>query len=258
MKSAFLILILELMIEGYNMKKLMFKIIILLNSIFILTANAALIPRQIPSDKHIKIVNFDPNNVIVIQGKYGYQTQIVFAPNETVKDVSIGDSMAWQAVPVNNNLFIKPVTSSNTNMTVLTNLNSYNFQLNSTELNITPTYKLQFVYPASGYDAEGNTNMVGTCDPTKINWKYSFTGDRALAPIEAFDCNGQFTYLRFKNITPAIFMVDKNKKETLINYHMQGNYLVVNTVAKQFTLRDGNYVTTLYNDNAIGDWQSIK
>ena len=33
--------------------------------------------------------------------------------------------------------------------------------------------------------------------------------------------------------------------------------MVVNAVAKQFTLRDGTSVTSVYNDFAIGDWQKI-
>jgi hypothetical protein len=39
---------------------------------------------------------------------------------------------------------------------------------------------------------------------------------------------------------------------------MQGKYLVVNAVAKQFTLRDGDYVTSVYNDFVIGDWKEVR
>ena len=200
-----------------------------------------------------------PNNVVVLKSRYGYQTQITFAPNESVQSVSIGDSLAWQAVPVNHHLFIKPVAESKTNMTVLTNLNSYNFQLDSSDTNVSPIYKLQFTYPDGGYDQGGNTNAVGVFDPDKFNWKYSFTGERKFAPIKVFD-NGQFTYFKFRenNHLPAIFIVDKERNETLVNYHMQGDYLVVNTVANQFTLRDGKETTSVYNDLAIGDWKSIK
>lgn len=225
------------------------------------TAHAAMIPRGVAADHRVKVVQYDPNNVVVLKGRYGYQTQITFAPNEAVQSVSIGDSMAWQAVPVNNNLFIKPVAESTTNMTVLTNTNSYNFQLDSVSANVTPTYKLQFTYSEGGYDQGGNSNAVASFDPDKFNWKYSFTGDRAIVPIEAFD-DGQFTYFKFKpdgmSHVPAIFIVDKNRNETLVNYHTQGNYLVVNAMTKQFTLRDGDYVASVYNDFAIGDWKSIR
>lgn len=216
------------------------------------TCYAASTPRRVSADAHVKVVQYDPNNVVMLQGKYGYQTQITFASNEAVQSVSLGDSLAWQAVPVANNLFIKPVASSNTNMTVLTNLNSYNFQLDSENPNVKPTYKLQFVYSQGGYAATG-ANAVDTFDPSKLNWQYSFTGERLLKPVSAFD-NGQFTYFKFKqdgsSHTPSIFIVDEEQNETLVNYHMQGEYLVVNAVAKQFTLRDGSHVTSIYNDNA--------
>lgn len=225
-----------------------------------LTANAESLPRHVAADTHVKRVMFDPNNVVILKGRFGYQTQITFAPNELVQNVSIGDSLAWQAVPVNNNLFIKPTTASKTNMTVLTNLNSYNFQIDSNDENVTPTYKLQFIYPDAGFDSAGLTNAVTNFDPDKINWKYSFTGSRDLAPVEAFD-NGQFTYFKFKNDgishLPSVFIVKTDKTETLVNYHMQGDYLVINTLAKQFTFRDGSTVTSIYNDLAIGDWKSV-
>lgn len=221
---------------------------------------AASIPRRVAADHHVKVVQYDPNNVVVLKGHYGYQTQITFAPNETVQSVSIGDSLAWLVVPVNNNLFIKPVAESKTNMTVLTNINSYNFQLDSSNTKSQPIYKLQFNYAYAGYNYIGKSNAVASFDPEKLNWKYSFTGDRALAPIAAFD-NSQFTYFKFKNDgmshLPSVFIVDKHRHETLVNYHMQGEYLVIYSIAKQFTLRDGDYVTSVYNDLAIGDWKKI-
>lgn len=240
------------------MKKIVITTTLLLMSIY---SYAASVPRDTSADHHVKIVQFDPNNVVILKARYGYQTQITFAANETVQNVSLGDSMAWQAVPVQNHLFIKPVAESKTNMTVLTNTNSYNFQLDSADGNALPIYKLQFTYLEGGYDQAGSSNAVATFDPEQLNWKYSFTGDRAVAPVEAFD-NGQFTYFKFKqdgmSRLPAVFIVDKNRNETLVNYHMQGKYLVVHAVAKQFTLRDGDYVTSVYNNFAIGDWKEVR
>jgi len=220
---------------------------------------ASVIPRQLRTDQHVDVVQYDPNNVVLLNGRYGYQTQITFAPNETIQTVSIGDSMAWLAVAVNNNLFIKPIADSKTNMTVLTNVNSYNFQLDSSRTNVPPTYKLQFRYSDNTIEASNTPQQ--SFDPNQLNWKYSYTGDKTIAPIEAFD-NGRFTYFQFKqdgmSHLPAIFTVNKDREEALINYHIEGDYLVVNTVAKQFTLRDGKYVTSVYNDLAIGDWKHIR
>lgn len=223
-------------------------------------AVAASQPHRIAADSHVKMIQYDPNNVVLLNGQYGYQTQITFSPSETVQNVSLGDSMAWQAVPVDNNLFIKPIAASKTNMTVLTNANSYNFQLDSQRQDVAPTYKLQFTYPQGGFNANGQMNAVASFDPAKLNWKYSYTGSPNLVPESVFD-NGQFTYFKFDggngSHLPSVFIVDEHRNETLVNYHMQGDYLVVNSVSKQFTLRDGETVTTVYNDFAIGDWKKI-
>ncbi len=239
------------------MRKIIF--ILMLLSCYSLSY-AESVPRHVSADKRVKIVMYDPNNVVILNGSYGYETQITFAANETIKNVSVGDSLAWQVTPVTNNLFIKPVTASKTNMAILTDLNSYIFELNSLTKSATPTYKLQFIYPDGGYDTSGTANAIATFDPDKLNWKYSFTGDRSLAPIEAFD-NNQFTYFKFKQDgmarLPAVFIVDKDRNETLVNFHMQKQYMVIHSIAKQFTLRNGSIVTSIYNDLAIGDWKNI-
>lgn len=242
------------------MRKITIATAIILTFVSCATANAESVPRRVAADQRVKVVMYDPNNIVILKGKYGYQTQIIFSASESIQNVSIGDSMAWQVVPASNNLFVKPVAASKTNMTVLTNLNSYNFQLDSLDSNVSPTYKLQFNYNDGGYDTSHGANAIATFDPAKLNWKYSFTGDKSLVPSEVFD-NGQFTYFKFKtdgmNHMPSVFIVDKDRKESLVNYHMQGEYMVVNSVAKQFTLRDGSYVTSIYNDLAIGDWDHL-
>lgn len=242
------------------MRKIMLSGLVILSVVNSIVAHAASTPKRMAADQHVKMVQYDPNNVVILNGRYGYQTQITFAPGEIVQSVSLGDSLAWQAVPVSNNLFIKPVTSSKTNMSVLTSQNSYNFQLDSQNPDVSPTYKLQFLYTQGGFSQSGASNSVGIFNPDKLNWKYSFTGERSLSPETAFD-NGQFTYLKFKSDgmshLPSVFIVDKDREETLVNYHMQGGYMVVNAIAKQFTLRDGAYVTSVYNDDAIGDWNKV-
>ncbi len=230
-----------------------------------ITALAEQTPTSLSTDPRVKIVNYNADNVTLLKVHYGYTTDIVFDSNETVENVAVGDSLAWQSVPTANHLFIKPVAVSNTNMTVLTNQRSYNFQLESSNSDNPrdQIYELKFIYPdedqtVSNYSQSSSPSQ---CNPTQCNWKYSFTGDKTIAPVQAFD-DGKFTYFKFpstgSSTMPAIFNVDKNRNETLVNYHMQDGYIVVNRVGKQFTLRDGNYVTCVYNDDAIGDWNNIK
>ncbi len=225
------------------------------------------IPHSIATDHRIKIVSYDPDNVILIHAHYGFQTEILFDANEVVQTVSLGDSSAWQVVPATNHLFIKPIASSNTNMTVLTNLRSYNFQLESSNSSNPQdqTYELKFIYPDSDIlrdkqDLITSTTTNNLTSPTQYNYKYSFTGDKSIAPIQVFDDN-KFTYFKFRSngssTIPAIFSVDKNRNETLLNYHVDGDYIVVDRVENEYSLRNGKLVCSVYNDEAIGDWQSI-
>jgi type IV secretion system protein VirB9 len=250
------------------MKKNILSVLILTNTLVSTPfLYAESIPHSIAIDHRIKTVSYEPDNVTLIRAHYGYQTEILFDNNELVQNVSLGDSSAWQVVPVTNHLFIKPIASSNTNMTVLTNLRSYNFQLESSNSSKPQdqTYELKFIYPNTD-TLQYTQNLITTSttndltSPTQYNFKYSFTGDKSIAPIQVFDDN-KFTYFKFRSngnsTIPAIFSVDKNKNETLLNYHVDGDYIVVDRVENEYSLRDGKFVCSVYNDAAIGDWQSI-
>ena len=75
---------------------------------------------------------YDPSEVVELHGVLGYQLSLEFDPAERIENVAIGDSLGWQVTPNRkaNLLFIKPMSlRPDTNMTVITNLRRYNFQL---------------------------------------------------------------------------------------------------------------------------------
>ena len=88
---------------------------------------------------------------------------------------------------------------------------------------------------------------------TDWNLEYSYAGNTTLVPVRTFD-DGEFTYFQFpsKIDTPAIFLVDDDKGESLLNYHVSGKYVVVQRLGKQFILRDGEKATCIFNDNFDG------
>ena len=88
-------------------------------------------------------------------------------------------------------------------------------------------------------------------DLSIYNFNYQYTGEPAIAPIKIFD-NGEFTYFQFakKNAEiPAIFSVDSEGFESLINFRAAGSYIIVEKVAPQFTLRNGDQIVCVYNMN---------
>lgn len=111
-----------------------------------------------PADGRIKILRYDPDDIFTIYTLYGYQTNIEFSRGEQVQTISVGDRSLWQIIPSANRLFIRPMDDEvSTNMTVITNTRTYNFDLKSGkgELADNPRmiYVARFEYPDKKKDA---------------------------------------------------------------------------------------------------------
>ena len=100
-------------------------------------------------DPRLVTLTFDETKVYTINGKVRVQTTIKFAPDESIQNVGIGDSNAWQVQPnqAQTILFVKPLEqSARTNMTVVTSRRTYLFDLVASPRN-EPLYVMQFRYP---------------------------------------------------------------------------------------------------------------
>jgi type IV secretion system protein VirB9 len=224
-------------------------------------ASAAKVPRELLSDERVKQTVYDPNQVYEIVGTYGYQTAIEFAQDETVKVVSLGDSIAWQTVPYQNRLFIKPVEpNATTNLTVITDKRTYYFKLDSARNRKSPTFLVRFIYPgnqmpeledkAQGSRLSWAQDAVSPMSSPRRNADYGISGDRqAIALHQVFD-DGQFTYLRFDASTeiPSVYTVGADGTESIVNTRREGDYLVVERTASLFTLRNGRAYLCVRNN----------
>ncbi|MBY4949542.1 TrbG/VirB9 family P-type conjugative transfer protein [Cupriavidus respiraculi] len=226
---------------------------------------AAKAPRPVLTDTRVRQVLFDPNQVYEVAGTYGYQTAIEFSQGESIKVVSLGDSIAWQAVPYRNRLFLKPVEpNASTNLTVITDKRTYFFRLRGAAASQPMTFVVRFVYPGSGGrdaqgrhgdgDAPGGRAGGQSVDIGRLNFDYGQSGDRAAIPlIRAFD-DGQFTYLLFDKDgdVPAVYLVAADGTESVVNTRREGEYLVVERVGARFTLRSGKAYLCLQNRRLAG------
>lgn len=233
---------------------------------FIMPAIGAKAPQDGRIDPRIRNIVYNPNDVFVIHGHYRYSTHIVFAEDEVIEHVSPGDSIAWQFYLKKNHLFLQPVEDqADTNLSVLTNKRMYNFELKAGEAQSSSDTSLSFVVQFRYPEEELKKKMAGNTqskkkarsrvqsglNPETLNFSYSMRGNTQIAPNKVFD-DGKFTYFQFENNvkTPAIFMVDADKKESLVNYHVKGPYIVVQSTGSQFMLRQGKQATCIYNDDA--------
>jgi type IV secretion system protein VirB9 len=204
-------------------------------------------PTALFTDERVKQVAYDPNQVYEIVGTYGYQTSIEFGSDETVKVVSLGDSIAWQTVPYQNRLFIKPVEpNATTNLTVITDKRTYYFKLSSAKSRRSQTFLVRFLYPnAHAFTTTKAAGAKSAPHPgfnvASLNLDYGTSGDSAAILLKrAFD-DGQFTYFLFApNVSiPSVYTVGPDGTESIVNTRREGPYLVVERTAALFTLRDG-------------------
>ena len=85
--------------------------------------------------------------------------------------------------------------------------------------------------------------------PELLNFDYGFKGSEVNKPNIAFD-DGSKTYFRFVGEVPGIFLVLPDRSETLINYRREGDLIVVDKTAAQWTLRNGAEATCVFNLDA--------
>ena len=189
-------------------------------------------PRPLGTDARIQHVLYNPNEVYEIKATYGFQTTIEFSDQETIQVASIGDSIAWQVIPVQHRLFLKPVEQNpKTNLTVITNKRSYYFNLSSTApvSSSEMVYLVRFEYPSN---MPGNPDVFKAHSPAEYNFSYELKKGKKSGLIRAFD-NGEFTYLQFKENKdlPAIFSLNDKNEEALVNYRIEGRYVVIEKIS---------------------------
>ena len=211
-------------------------------------------PSSGPGDPRIKWVRYDPEQVVELRGRLGYQLSIAFGDDERIENVAIGDGLGWQVTPNHraNLLFLKPMLAhATTNMTVVTTLRRYSFALNVLPRGARPrgaTFDLRFDYPVPAVAVVQPAAHAPTA-PQDVNHAYSYEGLSRSLPERVFD-DGRFTYFGFGDAAelPAIFIADAARKESMAATSMRDGLVVVDQLAPRFVLRRGSEVTTILND----------
>jgi type IV secretion system protein VirB9 len=209
-------------------------------------------------DSRIRYVTFDNDNVVTVQAGLGVSTMIQLGSSELIETISAGDTLGWSIVPKKNSgiLFVKPLQEhAVTNINIVTNRRVYALLLQGTkDPSIRTAYQVRFKYP----DEDINAKLLaeaeeGVRDPlrkdldtARLNYEYTYKGADELKPRIAFD-DGNRMFLQFTGDIPAIFVVEDKRAESLVNIRTEGDYVIVDKVAAQFTLRAGAKTLCLYN-----------
>ena len=240
-----------------------------------------------PSDPRLKEVWYDPNTVVTVPVKRGVVTHIVLDEQESITDVGSGlgsdcarvdASWCIAAQAGGRNIFVKPktTTSGPNNLAVVTDKRSHAFRfvvLPDGDARA-PVYRLSIKVPIARRVAPirrpADLSLAGQLPlvkiqssdelieerlkaaPEVVNSEYSIAEGPASAdivPALIFD-DGRFTYLRFPNNreVPAVFHVQEDGAEALVNARMEGDLLVIDRVSRRLTLRSGSAVVGVWNE----------
>ena len=216
------------------------------------------------SDARIQTVRYSPDNIIRISAAEGVVTTIELSKKEEIKDFAMGDRDAWHAA-INGNLFVlKPKdVKADTNLTLFTNKRSYLFQLRTTSRTArNVAYWVRLQYPEQDeatpealalakLDAEKmqiKADLKASSLEGKLNYDYWIVGPQELQPLAMHD-NGRQTYMLFSaaNPLPAAFIVEPDGTESLVDYHVEDDAMVLHRVVSKVILRRGKLVAGISN-----------
>ncbi len=229
-------------------------------------------PALAQSDPRLVTREYSPDRVVRVEGRPNVQATIRFAEDETIQNVAIGDSQAWQVTPSRSAdlLFVKPLSArASTNMTVVTSKRVYLFDLVAGPAVRNPLYVLSFTYPheevaeedvqlagTSGTGESANsaeiaaaTDDLAVIDPATLNFAWGTSGAPALLPETVYD-NGTATFLTWPagEPMPAILIKNAEGLEGPVNFATRGGVIVIDAVPGEIILRSGEDMARLvYN-----------
>jgi type IV secretion system protein VirB9 len=188
---------------------------------------AQIFPHPGNGDPHLQLVDYSEGRVVELRTSPGYQMMVELSPDEQIQNVAIGDSGSW-SVSANregDRLFIKATApGSTTNMTVVTSVRTYTFDLVALNAPSADTpYTVQFRFPAP-VSAALDPRYVDVASVTRRLSRYKISGDRTLRPASISD-DGQHTYISWPSGAPipAVYAVDSSGNEMLLNGMMGTN-----------------------------------
>lgn len=228
----------------------------------------------------IREVEYDPSTVLRVPVAVGVPTHIQLGPGETIISAVVGIGASCD-VPEHpwciewregdSRIFAKPrkaARQSNT-LEVVTNKRAISLQF---DLSSNParrvtvlTRKAPPLDPVQARAAQMTAAALAMAPkpediveqrmrlrPEVRNAAYSVAlgkGSEDIRPRAVFD-DSRFTYLQFtgNREVPAAFQVNADGSEQIVNLGMEGDFLVLDRVVRQFVLRQGSAVVAVRNE----------
>ena len=239
---------------------------ILLLAVLTLAGHAALaakVPQPTAADQRIRQVLYSPNEVYEVTGSYRYTTTIEFEKGETVQYLTLGGHDRLAGAPDGTPgaseaggaarghepdgsdrppHVLLPACRRGVQRSARRDLPA------AIHLSVRRGHRDQSRRGAKGRRREGAKALAGAGKVRHCN--YSVFGSPGIKLLRACD-DGVFTFLEFadKAPLPAFFAVDADGNESVVNFRMEGKYVVIERVGSVFTLREGKEALCLFNDD---------
>lgn len=229
----------------------------------------------------IREVEYDPSTVLRVPVAVGVPTHVQLEPGETIISAVVGIGASCD-VPEHpwciewregdSRIFAKPRKAANraNTLEVVTNRRSISLQFDIVAANpvrrvtvltrkVPPPDPLQARAAQMAAAAlamaprpEDIVEQRMRLKPEVRNAAYSVAlgkGSVDIRPRAVFD-DGRFTYLQFtgNREVPAAFQVNPDGSEQIVNLGMEGDFLVLDRVVRQFVLRQGSAVVEVRNE----------
>ncbi len=223
-------------------------------------ARGEFVPTPGHVDTRVRTAAYNPDQVYRLQGVMGFAIDLVFAPDEECTGISGGDLDAVVVAANGHRLTIKPkLAPVATNFTVLTNKRTYRIEYHVAppdDGTVEPQiFSVEFNYAppkASSPSLAEKVQQALESPRPSLNRDYWYCGHVDLQPVAASD-DGLHTRLTFSRDTewPAIYLLNRDGSESLVNLSVQGNTAVIHRLFERVILRRGNLVGCVFNGAVI-------
>jgi type IV secretion system protein VirB9 len=225
------------------------------------------VPLRGIADSRVRTAIYDGSDVYRLRGYVGYEIDLEFEAGEYFVGIGAGDIEGVSFVSQDNHLFIKPKAQKvATNLTVITTRRPYQFSYTASALrpqdgDADVIFAVRFSYPSNNSDiiAEGVSSQLDRSSNARArNLDYGYCGNSSVKPVAAED-DGVHTRLRFavKTEQPAIFVLNDDNSESLLNFSMDGEDVVVHRVVRRLIVRRGRLTGLIVNKGFTGSGERL-
>lgn len=228
-------------------------------------AMAERLPTVAGDDPRMRVVEYRANDVVHLDGFVGYAIHLEFATGESLVNVAAGDMGALEIGSEAQHLWLKPkFAPAHTNISVVTNRRVYQFDYVAHRFGPSSSerlvYSIRFHYPEVAVLKTAKNEPPPKLilpPPRPQNLNYWYCGAPTLRPSRVYD-DGVQTHLVFgpRSDIPALFVKDADG-ESLVNFTVGGDEVVIHRIARQFVLRRGQLVGCLENRGFAGGGESL-